>query len=116
MSALLRSATELGIDLTGDIDLTLLTGDREGDLIRELGEFPRVVRSSAELREPHRVARYLEELAGAYHRFYEASRVLPRGDEETSPVHQARLTLCAASRQVLANGLGLLGVDAPERM
>jgi arginyl-tRNA synthetase len=116
LSALLRSATELGIDLTGEIDLTLLTGDREGDLIRELGEFPRVVRSSAELREPHRVARYLEELAGAYHRFYEASRVLPRGDEEVSPTHQARLTLCAASRQVLANGLALLGVDAPERM
>jgi arginyl-tRNA synthetase len=116
MSALLRSATELGIDLTGGIDLTLLTGDREGDLVRELGEFPRVVRSAAELREPHRVARYLEELAGAYHRFYESSRILPRGDEDTQPVHQARLTLCAASRQVLANGLVLLGVDAPERM
>jgi len=75
-----------------------------------------VVRSAAELREPHRVARYLEELAAAYHRFYDNCRVLPLGDEPTSPLHQARLALCAATRQVLANGLGLLGVSAPERM
>jgi arginyl-tRNA synthetase len=75
-----------------------------------------VLRSAAELREPHRVARYLEDMAGTFHRFYETSRVLPSGDEETQPVHLARLTLVAATRQVLANGLGLLGVSAPERM
>ncbi|HEY3609901.1 MAG TPA: arginine--tRNA ligase [Pseudonocardiaceae bacterium] len=114
MSALLRQGADLGMDLTGD--LTPLGGEREGDLIRTLGEFPRVVRSAAELREPHRVARYLEDLAGTFHRFYETSRVLPSGDEDAQPVHVARLTLVAATRQVLANGLGLLGVGAPERM
>ncbi len=72
--------------------------------------------SAAELREPHRVARYLETLASAYHKFYDACRVLPMGDEEITELHRARLALCAAARQVLANGLGLLGVSAPERM
>jgi arginyl-tRNA synthetase len=114
MSALLRQGAELGIALTGD--LTPLGSEREGDLIRTLGEFPRVLRSAAELREPHRVARYLEDMAGTFHRFYETSRVLPAGDEDAQPVHLARLTLVAATRQVLANGLGLLGVSAPERM
>ncbi|GAA4029605.1 arginine--tRNA ligase [Allokutzneria multivorans] len=118
LSSLGRSAAELGIEL-GDVaeaDLSLLTHEREGDLIRTLGEFPRVLASAAELREPHRVARYLEGLAGAYHRFYDACRILPRGDEEVSAVAVPRLHLCAATRQVLANGLALLGVSAPERM
>jgi arginyl-tRNA synthetase len=97
-------------------DPSLLAHEREGDLLGALGEFPRVVASAAELREPHRVARYLEELAGAYHKFYDACRVLPRGDEELSNTHRARLVLCAATRQVLANGLEMLGVSAPERM
>jgi arginyl-tRNA synthetase len=74
------------------------------------------VSTAAELREPHRVARYLEDLAGTYHRFYDECRVLPQGDEPVGPLHQARLVLCAATRQVLANGLDLLGVSAPERM
>jgi arginyl-tRNA synthetase len=72
--------------------------------------------TAAELREPHRVARYLEELAGTYHRFYDACRVLPRGDEEVTDLHRARLVLVEATRVVLANGLRLLGVTAPERM
>ena len=72
--------------------------------------------SAAQLREPHRVARYLEELAGTYHRFYDTCRVLPQGDEEPGPLHTARLALCGATRTVLASGLGLLGVSAPERM
>lgn len=96
--------------------LDLLGHPREGDLIRTIGEFPRVVATAAHAREPHRVARYLEELAGTYHRFYDACRVLPRGDEEPAAVHTARLALCAAARQVIANGLDLLGVSAPERM
>ncbi|WP_086821461.1 arginine--tRNA ligase [Allokutzneria sp. NRRL B-24872] len=118
LSSLGRSAAELGIELgdVADADLSLLTHEREGDLIRTLGEFPRVLASAAELREPHRVARYLEGLAGAYHRFYDACRILPRGDEEVSEVAVPRLHLCAAARQVLANGLALLGVSAPERM
>ncbi len=67
-------------------------------------------------RAPHRVARYLEELAGTYHRFYDACRVLPQGDEEPGPLNAARLLLVEATRIVIANGLGLLGVSAPERM
>ncbi|WP_285745111.1 arginine--tRNA ligase [Lentzea sp. NBRC 105346] len=114
IAAVLRNGTDLGVT-PGD-DFGLLTHDREGDLIRTIGEFPRVVATAAELREPHRVARFLEELAGTYHRFYEACRVLPRGDEETTPLHQARLQLCTATKNVFAIGLGLLGVTAPERM
>jgi len=115
LSSIARNAAELG--LSGDgADLALLTHDREGELIRTLGEYPRVVAKAAELREPHRVARYLEELAGTYHRFYDACRILPQGDEEPGPLHTARLALCAATRRVLGNGLGLLGVGAPERM
>jgi arginyl-tRNA synthetase len=117
ISSLLRNAADLGlqVDLEG-FDPSLLTDEREGDLLGAIGEFPRVVASAGELREPHRVARYLEGLATAYHKFYDSCRVLPRGDEETSPTHRARLVLCAATRQVLANGLLLLGVSAPERM
>ena len=85
-------------------------------MIRTLGEFPRVLQSAAALREPHRVCRYLEDLAGDYHRFYDACRVLPQGDESAGDLHGARLALCAATRQVIANGLGILGVSAPERM
>ncbi len=117
ISSLLRNAADVGLAVdVGGFDPSLLLHDREGDLLGSLGEFPRVVTSAAELREPHRVARYLEELANAYHRFYDSCRVLPRGDEEPTPTHGARLVLCAATRQVLANGLGLLGVTAPERM
>ncbi|WP_406271097.1 arginine--tRNA ligase [Nocardia sp. NBC_00881] len=99
-------------------DLALLTAEEEGELIRTLGEYPRVVVSAASLREPHRVSRYLEELAGAYHRFQTNKnlRVLPLGDEPVSTTNAARLVLVNATRQVLANGLGLLGVGAPERM
>lgn len=117
ISSLLRNATDLG--LLADpktFDPSLLSHEREGDLLGALGEFPRVVASAGELREPHRVARYLEELATAYHKFYDSCRVLPRGDEEATPTHSARLVLCSATRQVLANGLALLGVSAPERM
>ena len=94
----------------------MLTHEREGELLRALAEFPRVVQAAAQLREPHRVARYLEDTAAAYHRFYDSCRVLPMGDEEATDLHRARLTLVDATRVVLANGLGLLGVSAPERM
>jgi arginyl-tRNA synthetase len=114
LASLARNAAELGVE-PGDA-YALLDHPREGDLIRTLGEFPAVVRTAAELREPHRVARYLESLASAYHKFYDSCRVLPMGDEEVTDLHRARLALCVAARQVLANGLGLLGVSAPERM
>jgi arginyl-tRNA synthetase len=115
VSSLLRNAGELGLD-KGALVPELLDHDREGDLLGVLGEFPRVVATAAELREPHRIARYLEELAGTYHRFYDVCRVLPRGDEEVTDLHRARLWLVEATRVVLANGLRLLGVSAPERM
>ena len=115
LCSLARNAADLGVTLKG-ADLSLLVEDREGALIRTIGEFPRVVASAADLREPHRVARYLEELAAAYHRFYDTCRVLPMGDEEPGPLHAARLALSTATRQTLANGLRLIGVSAPEKM
>ncbi len=115
LSALARSAAELG--LTADVaHLDLLDHDREGTLMRTIGEFPRVLQTAVSLREPHRVCRYLEDLAGDYHRFYDSCRVLPQGDEEPGDLHTARLALCSATRQVIANGLQILGVSAPERM
>ena len=75
-----------------------------------------MLKTAAALREPHRVGRYLEDLAGDYHRFYDSCRVLPQGDEQPTDLHTARLALCQATRQVIANGLGILGVSAPERM
>ncbi len=115
LSALARNAAELGLT-PETAHLELLTHDKEGTLVRTLGEFPRVLRTAASLREPHRVCRYLEDLAGAYHRFYDSCRVLPQGDEEPNQLHTARLALCQATRQVIANGLAILGVTAPERM
>ncbi|HEX3813633.1 MAG TPA: arginine--tRNA ligase [Mycobacteriales bacterium] len=116
LASLQRNAADLGIERGTDFDPALLSHDREADLLVALGEFPRVVTAAAELREPHRVARYAEELAGTYHRFYDSCRVLPRGDEVSTPVTVARLWLCEATRTVLANALGLLGVSAPTRM
>ncbi|MBB0997692.1 arginine--tRNA ligase [Dietzia maris] len=115
LCSLARNAADLGVTPEG-ADLALLTEDREGALIRTIGEFPRVVASAADLREPHRIARYLEELAAAYHRFYDTCRVLPMGDEEPGPLHAARFALSTATRQTLANGLRLIGVSAPEKM
>jgi len=115
LCSLARNAADLGVTTEG-ADLSLLVEDREGALIRTIGEFPRVVASAADLREPHRVARYLEELAAAYHRFYDSCRVLPMGDEEPGALHAARLALSTATRQTLANGLRLIGVNAPEKM
>lgn len=117
IASVLRNAADLGIDWrAAEPSAQLLDHERESDLLGLLAEFPRIVASAAELREPHRIARYLEQLAGAYHKFYDVCRVLPMGDEPAGPLNIARLWLCAASRQVFVNGLGLLGVSAPERM
>jgi len=115
LCSIARKAAELGVTADNP-DLSLLTHEREGDLIRTLGEFPNVVKAAAELREPHRIARYAEELAGVFHRFYDNCQILPKADEEAAPIHTARLALAAATRQTLANALGLVGVTAPERM
>ncbi|WP_222193993.1 arginine--tRNA ligase [Modestobacter italicus] len=118
ISSVLRNAADLGLPLgeAADVQAGLLEHPREGDLLTALGEFPRVIASAAELRAPHRVARYLEELAGTYHRFYDTCRVLPRADEQATPLTTSRLWLCAATATVLRNGLAVLGVSAPERM
>jgi arginyl-tRNA synthetase len=117
IAAVLRNVEELAIPMGLDhFDPAQLSHDRENELLGTLAEFPRVVAAAAQFREPHRVARYLEELAGVYHGFYADCRVLPLGDEAISPIHSARANLCAATKQVLKNGLDLLGVSAPERM
>ena len=117
IAAVLRNGEELKIPSgLENFDPAQLSHDRENELLGALADFPRVVNGAADLREPHRVARYLEELAGLYHGFYADCRVLPMGDEPISSLHSARINLCAATKQVLKNGLDLLGVSAPERM
>jgi arginyl-tRNA synthetase len=116
VASLLRHAADLKISRGDDFDPALLIDEKENDLLKALGEFPAIVAGAAELREPHRVARYLEQLAGTYHKFYDACRVLPHGDEPVTGLTVARLWLVEATRVVLANGLGMLGVSAPERM
>jgi arginyl-tRNA synthetase len=117
LSSILRNAADLGVPVDVDsFDPGRLATEREGDLLRALAELPRVVARAAELREPHRVARYLEDTASTFHKFYDTCRVLPQGDEDATDQHRARLVLVAATRQVVANGLELLGVTAPERM
>ncbi len=116
LASLARNAADLGIELGETYDPALLDTPRESELIALLAAYPGVLATAAELREPHRVSRYLEDLASGYHKFYDAVRVLPMGDEKPTAATVARLWLCAATRQVLANGLAVLGVDAPERM
>ena len=117
ISAVLRAAVEKGIDWQKNtFNPAVLITSQEAELLGALSEFPRIVAASASLREPHRVARYLEELATAYHSFYSACRVLPMDGELVTDVTNARLLLCAATRQVVRNGLDLLGVGAPEKM
>ncbi len=123
IASVVRNAAELGLipadSLTWDpatYDPSLLVEERESQLLGLLADYPRIIAGAAELREPHRVARFLEEVATGYHRFYDVCRVLPQGDEPVTELNIARLWLCAATRQVIFNGLQLLGVSAPERM
>lgn len=115
LCSIARKAAEVGV-IVDTANLGLLTHEREGVLIRTLGEFPAAVRAAAELREPHRIARYAEELAGSFHRFYDSCQILPKAGEEQEPIHGARLALAAATRQTLANALDLVGITAPEKM
>ncbi|GAA2004745.1 arginine--tRNA ligase [Microbacterium ulmi] len=110
-----RNAAASGVDRS-EFAPELLGHETESALLGALQEFPRIVAFAAEVREPHRVARYLEELAGLYHRWYDNCRVIPQGDEPVEAVHRTRLWLNDATGQVLRNGLRLLGVSAPERM
>ncbi|MEZ7962987.1 MAG: arginine--tRNA ligase [Candidatus Nanopelagicales bacterium] len=117
ISSVLRNAEDIGAKWRESAFIPeLLDMKQENELLGVIEKFPAVIATAAELREPHRVARFLEELASAYHRFYDACRVLPRSDEELGSVHIARLWVCAATQQTLANGLELLGVTAREKM
>lgn len=117
ISSVLRNAQDIGAIWRESAFIPeLLDMEQENELLGVIEKFPAVIAAAAELREPHRVARFLEELASAYHRFYDACRVLPRSDEELGSVHIARLWVCAATQQTLANGLELLGVTAREKM
>ena len=112
-----RLAAQDGVHLADGFDPSLLTHDTEAALLAILGDFPRVVAQAASMREPHRVARYLEDLAGHFHKWYDECRVRPReADEEITDLHRTRLWLNEATRTVLANGLALLGVSSPERL
>lgn len=111
-----RNAEATGVRREDGFDASLLDHESDSVLLGSLAEFPRIVAQAAELRAPHRVARYLEDLAGDYHTWYGQVRVAPFGDEVVGDVHRTRLWLNDATRQVLANGLALLGVSAPERM
>jgi arginyl-tRNA synthetase len=113
--AVARNAEASGVDRSA-FDASLLTHESESSLLGILAEFPRVVRQAAELREPHRIARFSEELAGAYHRWYDNARVTPLGDEPITDLNRTRLWLNDAAGVVLRNALGLLGVTAPDRM
>ena len=115
--AVLRNAKELGINYGLDFySPELLTHERERELIGLLAQYPKIVASSALMRQPHRVARYIEEVAGQYHRFYNDCRVLPLGDEKPTELNSSRASLSLATAQVISNGLDLLGVSAPEKM
>ncbi len=111
-----RNAAEYGMSRDEGFDAALLTHESEAALLGVLGEFPRVVAQAVDFREQHRVARYLERLASAFNQWYDRTRVTPQGDEQITDLHRTRLWLNDATGQVLRNGLGLLGVGAPERM
>jgi arginyl-tRNA synthetase len=110
-----RNAEGLGVSRKA-FEPQLLSSDSESELLAKLSLFPSVVAQAAEFREPHRVARYLEDLAGSYHRFYDNCRILPLPSQPAEPIHETRLWLNDAAGVALANGLSLLGVTAPERM
>jgi arginyl-tRNA synthetase len=112
-----RNAESVGIGLT-DFEPDLLTNPADAALLTALGEYPRIVDTAAKLRAPHRIAHYLEDLAGSYHRWYDTDecRIVPKGDAEITPANRTRAWVNEATRTVLANGLRLLGVSAPERM
>jgi len=115
--AVLRNAKDLGIDYGLKFySPELLVHERERELIGLLAEYPRIVAAAAFARQPHRVSRYIEDLAAQYHRFYNDCRVLPLGEEKPTKLNSARACLSMATAQVISNGLDLLGVNAPERM
>lgn len=113
ISSILRSGVEQGFALSKDANIALLNSEVDYNLLKVLGEFPDVVAEAAEKRIPHRIVRYLNDLAAAFHRFYNSNKVLDLDNKEVS---EARLALIKAAQITLRNGLTLLGVSAPEKM
>ena len=111
-----RNAAEHGVSREAGFVPAALDDPADSALLGVLAQFPAIVAQAAQLREQHRVARYLEQLAAAYHTWYGATRVTPRGDDVVNAGHVARLWLNDAVGRVIANGLDMLGVSAPERM
>jgi arginyl-tRNA synthetase len=114
--AVARNAAEHGVSREAAFAPGELGEESDAALLGVLGQFPQIVAMSGQMREPHRVARYLEDLATAYHQWYGKVRVTPRGDDPVEDRHHTRLWLNDACAQVIASGLDLLGVSAPERM
>ncbi|GMK42434.1 arginine--tRNA ligase [Paenibacillus sp. CCS19] len=112
--SIFRQAEEQGVAMRplAEIDLSRLTTEQEYDLLRKLGELPQEISDAAAGYAPHRIIRYVYELASQFHSYYKAERVMTDDAEQT----QARLALLAATRVVIANVLRLVGVTAPERM
>lgn len=112
--SIFRQLAERGGQLPSisDVDLTLLKEEEEKELVRKLADFPVEVSMAAQMLAPHRIARYLHELAGLFHSFYNSNRVIV----EDKKLSDARLILVDCTRTVLRNGLRLIGVSAPERM
>jgi arginyl-tRNA synthetase len=111
--SILRQAEEQHIVLDDRVDLSLLGTEKEIDVLKKLGDFPQVIADAAEKRTPHRVANYIQELAAAFHSFYNANKVL---DQDHLSLSKARLALVKAVQITLKNALSLIGVSAPEKM
>ncbi|MCA1033351.1 MULTISPECIES: arginine--tRNA ligase [Bacillus] len=113
ISSILRQGEEQGMALSADADFSLISAEKEIDLLKKLGEFPQAVAEAAEKRMPHRITNYIFELASAFHSFYNAEKVLDSDNPEKT---KARLGLIKAVQTALRNALKLIGVSAPEKM
>ncbi|MFF2877393.1 arginine--tRNA ligase [Gottfriedia sp. NPDC057991] len=111
--SILRQGEEMGIVYSGEADYSLVSSEKEYELLKKLGEFPAAVSLAASKRTPHHITNYVFELAGTFHSFYNAEKVL---DAENVEKSKARLALMKAVQVTLQNALALVGVSAPEKM
>lgn len=112
ISSILRAANEQGFEASLE-NLNLLVAEKEEDVLKKVGAFPQIVADAAKHRTPHRIANYIQDLAAAFHSFYNAEKVLNPDNKELT---EARLALITAVKTTLANALKLIGVSAPEKM
>nr|WP_236782632.1 arginine--tRNA ligase [Allobacillus saliphilus] len=111
--SMLKQAEEKGVDVEADADVSLLTSEKEIDLLKRLGDYPQVIAEAANKKMPHRIPQYVFELAGDLHSFYNAEKVI---DLENTEQTHARIALIKAVRIVIQDALNLIGVHAPEQM